>query len=345
MNKNWFKFYPVGQGLFYAGILSHINFKFVYDCGSETGGVNLPFYINHLRQMSDDDTLDFVVISHLHADHFSGVKDLLKVFKVNRFYLPYICDDKTIRIAIAACLLSYEEEIVIDDILFILKLYEDNKTEWNNESDDIATTHDCIIDNNGEYYWEFDFVSKRISNSQENSFKTHLNSLLAKYKALDVKTLISMGKLDELRNLYAKVFGGNLNITSLVMLHRPIHEPPTDIIVYEAKNLTAGPIVCKCIQPISLLTGDAEFDKNMTNYIESLVGDKTGIIQVPHHGSYSNWDKLNKNLSRTNTVYLIPCGTKNRYRHPSKKTIAELNGYDYQKVTEIIGYTYWISII
>jgi len=33
---NSFKFYPVGQGLFYSGSLFGDNYNFVYDCGTES---------------------------------------------------------------------------------------------------------------------------------------------------------------------------------------------------------------------------------------------------------------------------------------------------------------------
>ena len=74
---NSFKFYPVGQGLFYSGSLFGGAYHFVYDCGTESlqkylnNAINS--YTQELRRTTDEAIIEFVVISHLHEDHFSGL--------------------------------------------------------------------------------------------------------------------------------------------------------------------------------------------------------------------------------------------------------------------------------
>ena len=93
---NWFNFYPVGHGLFYAGIIGKSNYKLVYDCGTTTAGVNIDRYINHLCSYVHDNTLDFIAISHLHKDHISGIGKLISLLRPKKVFLPYLCDDKEV---------------------------------------------------------------------------------------------------------------------------------------------------------------------------------------------------------------------------------------------------------
>lgn len=95
-----FMFHPVGQGLFYTGCINgecindeSIDYNFVYDCGGQKKCVDseVSTYLEEL----DNKGLDLIVLSHLHADHINGVKQLLKSSKVfknakrTRVVMPY----------------------------------------------------------------------------------------------------------------------------------------------------------------------------------------------------------------------------------------------------------------
>ena len=76
MNK--FKFHNVGQGLFYTGSLMHGTYNFVFDCGTDSKQEYLTNQINdYAREFrcreGEKPNIDFVVILHLHNDHFSGL--------------------------------------------------------------------------------------------------------------------------------------------------------------------------------------------------------------------------------------------------------------------------------
>ena len=98
-NMNCFKFHPIGQGLFYTGSLLYNSYNFVYDCGGHSGQEyidnSIEQYKNSMARCNQQKPdIDFVVISHLHEDHYNGISQLNKTFQIKRFYLPYIGDDK-----------------------------------------------------------------------------------------------------------------------------------------------------------------------------------------------------------------------------------------------------------
>jgi hypothetical protein len=87
-----FKFYPVGQGCFYAGSIklkpdSH-EFVFVYDCGSVS---TLSYLLESIIDFKAEyKKIDLLMISHLDEDHFNGVIDLIKGIRVDTVILPYL---------------------------------------------------------------------------------------------------------------------------------------------------------------------------------------------------------------------------------------------------------------
>lgn len=84
-----FRFHPVGQGLFYSGLLNgwrrheRGTFSFVYDCGSTSSREFLYREIDDLKLLlplagsRKSRRLDLLVISHLHDDHVNGLERLL----------------------------------------------------------------------------------------------------------------------------------------------------------------------------------------------------------------------------------------------------------------------------
>ena len=91
---NHFTFHPVGQGLFYSGCLNHGEYTFVYDCGVKPKNSYLKNEINQFAKYHK--TVDFVLLSHLHEDHFSGIIDLCLQCHVKKLYLPYLGHDHNV---------------------------------------------------------------------------------------------------------------------------------------------------------------------------------------------------------------------------------------------------------
>lgn len=83
--------YPVGQGIFSAQIIRGLEEKYVcvYDCGSTDGADNIPTYANELAYEAGR-KINLLVISHFDADHVNGVKELDKIFKIEKIVIPYL---------------------------------------------------------------------------------------------------------------------------------------------------------------------------------------------------------------------------------------------------------------
>jgi hypothetical protein len=96
-----FKFHPVGQGLFYSGIIKENSvgnsFSFVYDCGSKSSRTyinnEIANYSSSLKSSSGK--LDLLFISHFHDDHVNKIGDLLQATGGCRFVvLPYLNENE-----------------------------------------------------------------------------------------------------------------------------------------------------------------------------------------------------------------------------------------------------------
>lgn len=342
MNKNWFNFYPMGHGLFYAGSLLNHNYNFVYDCGSmQLSSTNIEKLTNHFFRLCPIGTLEFIAISHFHKDHINGVTNLLKSFKVKEVIAPYISNNPVVRLAIFAALMALdteEKDDYIDQILAILIRLNESSGEW--QYDEQGVRYQKRYCNS---YWEFVFASKPITQKQESDFETEMKIVFSAYPdCKNVLDLIKRGHINDIRDAYKKVFGNNkLNETSLVMFHYPV-----EYLSMFNNVLTINPghleYQLKYVFPVSLLTGDAVLDNSLGSFIDGIIGDNVSIIQVPHHGSYRNWKELDKNLKRNSVIYLVPKGTKQKV-YSFDKTKKAISNSDYKIVDENNGYCYWIT--
>lgn len=304
---NIFQFKHVGQGLFYTGSILG-DFNFVFDCGSTRQG------LSHLRQEiqnthfeSSGKEIDFVVISHLHYDHYSGLPDLCKKFNVKKVYLPYlgenkeliklilvnsliqddsVPDDEYIRLYTYMCHLYRVEEIHERNYQFIYP--EDVRFLGGNESKDpLSRQSDYVISTYNDIeecpFWCFRFVNRAFTQKWLNNAKKRFIPYLQKYnnngsfnmRALDndiLSKISDLKGLKELRSLYESVFGKRyLNISSTVLIHYPkIKSYSTTITEYnQPLNIALNLNLNKFEGNISVLTGDAEFDpqNRMLDYI------------------------------------------------------------------------------
>ena len=83
--------FPVGQGCFHAGSVNleekSNKLHYVYDCGSTS--------LRHLRRQivryrEHTSSVNALFVSHFHADHVSGLDDLLGTVNVETVYIPYV---------------------------------------------------------------------------------------------------------------------------------------------------------------------------------------------------------------------------------------------------------------
>jgi len=93
-----FTAHPVGQGLFYSGMVNikknnlqkASSFNFVFDCGSlNNSNANDEVDLYRSRHLKEGDALDLLIISHFDADHVNHIKKLLDNRKVKKVVLPF----------------------------------------------------------------------------------------------------------------------------------------------------------------------------------------------------------------------------------------------------------------
>ena len=96
-----FRFHPVGQGLFYSGLINAMDlkcsgiFSFVYDCGSTSSRSFLYREIDDFKTLLPhvhsgvNRKLDMLIISHLHDDHVNGLEYLLNGVDLDTVVMPY----------------------------------------------------------------------------------------------------------------------------------------------------------------------------------------------------------------------------------------------------------------
>lgn len=116
-----FDFHPVGQGLFYSGVVNmHNNINnelaFVYDCGSmSTKKLHEP--IASLCKQTKQ--LKFVIISHFHEDHINGIQELSSNLTIDTAILPYLHPAERLLTAAGYAIKNRLNSITDDYISFI----------------------------------------------------------------------------------------------------------------------------------------------------------------------------------------------------------------------------------
>lgn len=257
---NSFKFYPVGQGLFYTGSLAHNTYNFVYDCGTESKKQYLNSSIDlftHSTRNKDAKRVDinFVVISHLHRDHFSGLFNLVQKANVQKVYLPYLGHDRNLISLILAHIIF--DDMIEDDqydnyslFSFMIRLYgiEDNsdfpriKVIFIEESGDKKSEKGALsysiyndhVDIGSQKYWKFVFISRAIDDFVIEQLNLKVSAVLDHNGINSIVDLLSMRNgIKHIAKIYHEVFVNEirkdsnfLNKTSIVLIHYPLYNSP-----------------------------------------------------------------------------------------------------------------------
>lgn len=259
MNKLQFR--SVGQGLFYTGSLMHGTYNFVFDCGSESKQCYLDEQIDDFKKslpiVKGKPYIDFVVISHLHKDHYSGLYRLLTECEVGKLYLPYLGNNrKFIEFAIAYTLYYNQPRNIIEDqslrnlYRFMLYLYRVIQYGFEVSRENIVFVRgsedeqkypilyrvgyqEFSIGNIKNAYWKFQLYSRNFNDEVINELYNKIITLISSSGISDMVEFILKSKKDieALAKSYELVFGkknrygltGGLNITSLVLVHFPLY--------------------------------------------------------------------------------------------------------------------------
>lgn len=371
MNK--FVFRPVGQGLFYTGSLLNGHYNFVYDCGTENEqyllNEEIQYYQHEMNHICKKKlTIDFVVISHLHKDHYSGLYELVKKIHVRKIYLPYLSYSKDVlRLYLYYDLIiDNERSENLEEKFFLYRLFEslyalheDNfYREYIDEIEHLKDNKTVDYDVNN-VYWQFKFIYNKFDSNKVDLVNERCKVFLENSHCNNMEEFIerNKGNIDLIAQAYKEVFERNvLNNTSIVLLHYPAEE--RNYLSYCSFNkfmhrrilCYRHRICCRCMQERpsdakTLLTGDIKFNDTIANELQQDTNcGRISVLQVPHHGAKENWKafcryKINSEL------YVIPFGCGNRYEHPSIEVINYLirNDEEFYCATQTRGFAYYID--
>lgn len=374
MNK--FTFRPVGQGLFYTGSLENGTFNFVYDCGTENSqeliNNEIESFAKEFSNLGNKKPeLDFVVISHLHKDHYSGLYNLINKFHIKKIYLPYLnffsydvillhlFYDIYIKNGTKENSEKYSYDKLQEENHNLFKLMKslyrlsDNYAISDNEfyESDIEKVEFVRSSKINRYFdslndfWHFEFINKPTYKKNIEKINDQCDKLLKNSNCNNMQEYLELQKnnIKEIAKAYHQIFGkGNaINDTSIILLHQPNYSyKDTCLCIYNKTTLINKSIDINCSGK-TLLTGDIKFTKPISNKIVN--NDDMFVLQIPHHGSYDNWKTICDNIHAY--IYAISFGYGNRYKHPSSKVIDDLmlNNDEFYCITQNQGLIYYIE--
>lgn len=282
-----------------------------------------------------------------------------KKIRIKKIVLPFLYGFKNVALASIINSLNIGEnnsqnEGIYQSLYLINNLYNDSNNfdidvdflmeeDYNKDNidEDLFIEKDFVIPSLSKKYWNFHLFNKTIKYSKCKMLNDEINRLLTSNNMQDIISYVQcFGKAGviEIKKIYEAIIVGDLNVTSTILLHYPTYKNSNtyltdykyfDVINYYKKiffsccNFYYDYKVSKSQANMTLLTGDAKFIKKMINHIENLIKDNNCILQVPHHGSYQNWNSINK-ANINFAEYIIPFGLGNGHNHPSGNTIEEI---------------------
>jgi beta-lactamase superfamily II metal-dependent hydrolase len=254
-----FDFHPVGQGLFYSGRIN--DFRFVYDCGSESGR---RYSEAAIASYDATQPLGLLIISHFHADHMNAIRALLEKSKgVRQVIMPYLFPAERLMVAagyaIAHDLPSlsrdyisflsnpsrYIQQLAGDDAVITFLSPGEPVAEWSAPEEQatgrygwhpdsplskrgfpgITRTSNIEVRGHASVYrqpmWGFKFYCQP-GRVTVQQIEDELNSMDPPIPVSAIARVIR-DRLDDLKDVYYSLFGGSTgqNSTSVVCCHGP----------------------------------------------------------------------------------------------------------------------------
>lgn len=369
MEKIIFKrtFHPIGQGAFYTEIFSNNNkdiARIVYDCGTNSSEKVLEDEID--KTFDEGDEIDILFLSHLHADHVSGVEYLKKRCQIKTVVLPWLDDFEKVIVELDLTLHSIDTGIINPEQYFgnetsIVYIRKSDNEEPFNESQialgELGAEREIrsgtTIKMNKISFWKY--TPFNLTNCSEYD---QFENLLIE-KGIDKDRLSDIeyfkDKKKSLISCYAEI-NSDLNKSSLLVYSENEYSHRVEI-SYNKISSKRSYHECTEDQTGCLYTGDSNLTKKkqVDTIIDKLHNyQKTiGVFQVPHHGSRKNMSLESLKLVKSNDLQLciVSAGAK-RAKHPSKELLGELlyhgafpivvTEHEDTKVCQIIGFTSYV---
>lgn len=368
--KGKFEFRAVGQGLFYTGIFNDRS-CFIYDCGSSNSQNHLYEQIDNFESEFKGD-VDFLVVSHMHNDHISGLPKLIEEYKVNKIYLPYLGIKNGNLTHLIIAYASINSRGGFDASLYnsMVKIYQDKQSTFIEQESNKPQSNkppeskyvylresipEPSLLQSSVPVWKFVLFNKRLNDKRLKELETLVQQQLDKSKCDNIDELIkSEDGIKNVKKIYKEIVKQSQNISSMILVHYPlmpalakIYNNPCNKCCFHCNKCcflyrNKKHAICDFA---TVLTGDAEFDDSMNKELQKVLNSHEGwVLQVPHHGSYRNWVSLDSHRENFEH-YIIPCG-KNNYRLPSIDVVSNIlmQGKRLSLVTENVNFKYAIQM-
>ena len=349
-------FYPIGQGAFYAE--KHENFNIVYDCGNwrktkKSGTLVESSFCAH-------DVIDILFISHMDWDHISRIVTLKNtVSEIKVVILPLLHEEEKNLLTNLHRIKRYSSLTLINDPESFFgkgtKIIKVKGTPANlNEAinfdpilvetapDEIESSTPLYI-SEANYNWcfiPFNVEHKKRQCAIEKAlFAQGFDVRELKENArYTIDIINNTDRKNQLKEVY-KSIEGNINSNSLILYSGSKSKVDAEIswkigcnTVLYSNNLSS--ILGIFTSDVSCIyTGDADLNEVELDKLFSKYWQYVGIIQIPHHGSYDNFDFTLRNIEGIR--FPVSYGLTNTYGHPSIDLI--------NKIKNSLGHVYEIT--
>lgn len=323
--------HPIGQGGFASEYFPESNQTFVYDCGSSSNLGTKHEIELMIKASLPSSTINGLFISHFDEDHINLIPYLLRNYKIEKVFIPFINDESKnlinifFRSAELARLATSPRDYFGEDtqIIEIDELEERNINNLNDEVTGMDALGRSIQSGEPvvfkESSWEYLFFNVKTESRRLeflNLCKIHNPTIdIARLNEPDYVNCVK----DELKEIYQNITGG-INQNSLLVYSGQtsdsfmVFDCPYNIHPFyfqfiqlnHFKNAVGG-----------FYTGD--YDCTHLIQVQSKLGldrqKKVGMLQIPHHGAKNNWrDDL---IFENTHILFAQSGISNGYGHPS----------------------------
>lgn len=325
------KVYSVGDGFCYEGITQSENngkYHFVIDCGSQAPKkkilkkgelTNSAECDERLKEISveilnNDKHINLFVLTHLHVDHYNGMKYLFSSGIPDTIIMPYLYPEERLYIIISNNMDEEDRNFFANPYSITLQLAREKNPDaklvlirgnWQDENED---NQDEV--NSNEYIsWGRRYEGEENILEIENLNPSHVKVVHAASNGVIIRDYIWKFKFfnheaDEIEIDILKKIAGSITAKNL-------YDKLTDPTEFKRLKKQYSHISIKFYMdfnntsivtyhaPINmdnrcgtLITGDINLNykiASLLNYFRYEM-DKIGLFSIPHHGSDNNWN-------------------------------------------------------
>ena len=346
-------FQPVGQGLFCTekfDTAGESKYNVVYDCGSDS--------LSHdeiesvvFDSFAQGEVVDAVYISHFDRDHVNGLPILLRRCTVKKVFLPVVTSPAEVAYWRFKCLVQLESDkkkgfhlVVVDRLLALDSANVADVFKYLGAEEPPAVEHvdavsqveqnplvsaQPILKFDRWVFAPFNFRREERDAIFREVFAEALNPL-----NVDVGSFIN-DTAGVVRDLNQEVADKLLSSINKGVRAKLGSTNGSSMTLYSGEDPLVGVAgtVARCLcdntmyKAGCLYLGDYEAKKRMPyralkKHYESLgVWDGIGCVQLPHHGSRYDYNKM---LEVDGRCYAVSFGLGNRNHHPGKEVVFPL---------------------